>query len=206
MSCPKNPWKDFASYKSTDARYFKGREESIAKFLRIVEADTMSVLYASSGIGKTSFIQAGIVPIMMERGYAPIQILFNDDDFAEGVDLSMLLKLHVEDEVKKHNENEDKIKKEKKKQNEDYTTNKWGWNSLLDVQSEEIGQLIKDLDKVSLWWKFHTCEIRTESGQSLKPLLLLDQFEEIFLKAKAKNIQLQTFFDDRRTCVEQSSF
>lgn len=196
MSCPKNPWKDFASYKSTDARYFKGREESIAKFLRIVDADTMSVLYASSGIGKTSFIQAGIVPIMMERGYAPIQILFNDDDFAEGVDLSMLLKLHVEDEVKKHNENEDKIKKEKKKQNEDYTTNKWGWNSLLDVQSEEIGQLIKDLDKVSLWWKFHTCEIRTESGQSLKPLLLLDQFEEIFVKAKAKNIQLQTFFDE----------
>ena len=196
MSCPKNPWKDFASYKSTDARYFKGREESIAKFLRIVDADTMSVLYASSGIGKTSFIQAGIVPIMMERGYAPIQILFNDDDFAEGVDLSKVLKLHVEDEIKKYNENEDKIRKEKKRQNEDYITNKWGWNSLLDVQSEEIEQLIKGLDEKSLWWKFHTCEIRTESGLSLKPLLLLDQFEEVFVKAKAKNIQLQTFFDE----------
>lgn len=196
MSSPINPWKDFASYKSSDARYFKGREESIAKFLRIVDADTMSVLYASSGIGKTSFIQAGIVPVMIERGYAPIHILFTDDDFAEGGDLSMLLKLHVEDEIKKHNENEDKIRKEKKKQNEDYTTNKWGWNSLLDVQSEEIGQLIKDLDEKSLWWKFHTCEIRTESGLSLKPLLLLDQFEEVFVKAKAKNIQLQTFFDE----------
>lgn len=196
MSRPINPWKDFASYKSSDARYFKGREESIAKFLRIVEADTMSVLYASSGIGKTSFLQAGVVPVMIERGYAPIHILFNDDDFAEGVDLSKVLKLHVEDEIKKYNENEDKIRKEKKRQNEDYITNKWGWNSLLDVQSEEIEQLIKGLDEKSLWWKFHTCEIRTESGLSLKPLLLLDQFEEVFVKAKAKNIQLQTFFDE----------
>lgn len=196
MSRPINPWKDFASYKSSDARYFKGREESIAKFLRIVEADTMSVLYASSGIGKTSFLQAGVVPVMIERGYAPIHILFTDDDFAEGVDLSMILKSHVEDEIKKHNENEDKKRKEKSEKNEDYVTNKWEWNSFLDVRSEEIKQVIIDLDEKSLWWKFHTCEIRTESGLSLKPLLLLDQFEEVFVKAKAKNIQLQTFFDE----------
>ncbi len=30
----------------------------------------------------------------------------------------------------------------------------------------------------------------------MKPLLLLDQFEELFVKAKAKNIRLQTFFDE----------
>lgn len=196
MSRPINPWKDFASYKSSDARYFKGREESIAKFLRIVDADTMSVLYASSGIGKTSFIQAGIVPVLIERGYAPIQILFTDDDFAEGVDLRMILKSHVEDEIKKHNENEDKTREEKKEQNEDYVTNKWKWDSLLDSRSEEIEQVIKSLDEKSLWWEFHTCEIKTESGLSLKPLLLLDQFEEVFVKAKARNIKLQLFFDE----------
>ena len=74
-----NPWKDIAAYNISDAYRFKGREEDVKRFLRIVKTGTMSVLYANSGIGKTSFVNAGIIPPMLIEGYFPIHILFPDD-------------------------------------------------------------------------------------------------------------------------------
>ena len=77
----RNPWLDFASYQYSDRNRFKGREEDIAKFKLIMAGGTMSVLYADSGIGKTSFINAGIDPQFIEMGYFPIHVLFNEDTF-----------------------------------------------------------------------------------------------------------------------------
>ena len=191
MPQPKNPWKDFASYESTDARYFKGREESIAKFMRILDSGTMSVLYASSGIGKTSFLQAGIEPLLQNRGYAPIHILFTDDDFAPHMDLGTILGLRIIDEVKKYNNKE----KKKAEDNNNYIANTWEWCCLLDQQSEEaVKNLSQHLDTQSLWWKLHAYELRDTNGQCLKPLIIFDQFEEVFVKSKAQRDYLQTLF------------
>ncbi len=196
MSYPKNPWKDFASYISDDARYFKGRDESIAKFLRIVDSGTVSVLYASSGIGKTSFLQAGIEPFMEKKGYAPIHILFTDDDFADGANFREVLSTRIEDERNKHN-----------KEN---TNSPWRWNPIFDehvnslmnhqtnanitIRNEEetIGKTQKE---ISLWWKLHAYELKDVNGNTLKPLIILDQFEEVFTKAKTQRNILQELFD-----------
>lgn len=74
----KNPWKDIASYEIEDAPKFKGRDESIEKFLDILDSGTMSVLYANSGIGKTSFLKAGIEARLIDE-FAPIHITLFDD-------------------------------------------------------------------------------------------------------------------------------
>lgn len=181
MSQHKNPWKDFASYESADARYFKGREESIAKFKRIMDAGTMSVLYASSGIGKTSFLQAGIEPLMKDKGYAPIHVLFTDDDFSDQSNFRDLLSSRIDDEIRKHNEQD--------------STNRWEWCPLLDEQSESaVKKLSNELKEQSLWWKLHAYELKDSYGQSMRLLLVFDQFEEVFVKFKAQRDTLQTLF------------
>ena len=83
----KNPWLDIASYSINDANRFKGREKAIVKFSGIVNSGIMSVLYASSGIGKTSFLNAGIDPLMIQQGYIPIHILFPDEIFSSDYDI-----------------------------------------------------------------------------------------------------------------------
>ena len=72
----KNPWKDIAPYKTTDAANFKGRDEDIRKFSKILHQNDFSVLYAESGIGKTSFINAGIMPAFINTDYYFIRIEF----------------------------------------------------------------------------------------------------------------------------------
>ena len=77
-----NPWKGTASYKNTDASIFKGRDADINKYLHMFNSGVMSVIYANSGVGKTSFINAGIIPIVQDS-YFVINIVFKDDDFAK---------------------------------------------------------------------------------------------------------------------------
>ena len=64
-----NPWKDIASYKREDADNFKGRTDDIKKFSKIIQQSDFSVIYAESGIGKTSFLNAGIIPLFEKHNY-----------------------------------------------------------------------------------------------------------------------------------------
>ncbi len=158
----KNPWMDFASYGIKDASRFKGREEEIKKFLRIIDSGTMSVLYANSGIGKTSFLNAGISPIYQKMGYFPIHIVFPDEVFTFK-DIEPWLLQRITDAY---------IKQEGNSSEEQFT-----WESIIGTEIEEC--------KDSLWWHLHTKVMKNHNtGETFYPLLIFDQFEEIFTKAK----------------------
>ena len=155
-----NPWKDIAAYNISDAYRFKGREKDIERFLRIVKTGTMSVLYANSGIGKTSFINAGIIPPMLIEGYFPIHILFPDDvlqnDQIEGWLFQELL---------------DRVNKNKIGEINDFC-----WKETIKEEHKTWKQ--------SLWWMLNTCYIfQSSTGRTYKPLIIFDQFEEVFTKS-----------------------
>ena len=57
-----NPWLGLASYGEAEREFFFGREGETAELLRLVEDETLVVLYGVSGLGKTSLLQAGLTP------------------------------------------------------------------------------------------------------------------------------------------------
>ena len=155
-----NPWKDIAAYNISDAYRFKGRKNDIERFLRIVKSGTMSVLYANSGIGKTSFINAGIIPPMLMEGYFPIHVLFPDhvlqNDSIEGWLFQEL---------------SDRVNKNGLDGNNDFC-----WKESIKQEDETWKQ--------SIWWLLNTCHIyQSSTGRTFKPLIIFDQFEEVFTKS-----------------------
>jgi len=79
----RNPWLDVNQYAEEQHIYFKGRSLESVRFSQIVYRETLSVLYANSGIGKSSFINAGIIPQLKAMGLniSPVHIVFDDEFF-----------------------------------------------------------------------------------------------------------------------------
>ena len=79
----RNPWLDVNQYAEEQHIYFKGRSSESERFSQIVYRETLSVLYANSGIGKSSFINAGIIPQLKAMGLniSPVHIVFDDEFF-----------------------------------------------------------------------------------------------------------------------------
>ena len=155
-----NPWKDIMSYESNDQKFFKGRDEDIKKFLNILDNGSFSVIYSASGIGKTSFLNAGIEPRMMEQGFLPIHILLH---WKEDIEVEL---------IKTINET---LKNFGIQWKPTFTE----WNVLKNKDRKKYQTICEQ----SLWWRLRTYEL---VGQNKKdtikyhPLLIFDQFEEIF--------------------------
>ena len=67
-----NPWKGLHFYTEEDHDLFFGRGQVTEEFLRLVQRDTLSVLFARSGLGKTSLLRAGVSPRLREEGFLPV--------------------------------------------------------------------------------------------------------------------------------------
>lgn len=71
-SVHKSPYKFLSSYEEKDADIFFGRDHDIIVATRKLLSSKLMVLYGKSGFGKTSLIQAGIIPLLIRNGYLPI--------------------------------------------------------------------------------------------------------------------------------------
>ena len=65
-----NPWLGLESYKENQIIY--GRNEEIEDLSQRVLNDFDTIVYGKSGIGKTSIINAGVLPIVRKNGFVPI--------------------------------------------------------------------------------------------------------------------------------------
>lgn len=75
-----SPWPGLAAFSEQFQRYFFGRTVELEDLFRRVRRETLTVLYAQSGLGKTSLLQAGLFPRLREEGFLPIPIRL---DYAE---------------------------------------------------------------------------------------------------------------------------
>lgn len=68
----KNPWLGLESYKEGEVIY--GRDDDIRDLSQCVLNDEETLLYGKSGIGKSSILNAGILPAARRAGYLPVII------------------------------------------------------------------------------------------------------------------------------------
>ena len=63
-------------FQTSQEAIFFGREEDRAQLHRYVKLESLVVLYAKSGLGKSSLINAGLIPKIQSEGfYTPLSIL-----------------------------------------------------------------------------------------------------------------------------------
>jgi hypothetical protein len=76
---PPSPYKFLASYEYEDRDLFFGRERETQILLSEVLVGRMVVLFAKTGTGKTSLINAGVRPLLQERGYETFFVRVRQD-------------------------------------------------------------------------------------------------------------------------------
>lgn len=172
-----NPWLSFDSYSESQAARFKGRDKDIDHVFRLVSSSDISVLYAESGIGKSSLINAGLKPRLRTVRMLPVPVLMKD---GPPEDFEQFLKNSLEEAVEEQNSRSGTVR---------YTIREE------DFPAEEKEELdkVKSVFGPSLWWYLKSHFIMVSDADSsysgpVIPVFILDQFEE-YLRLDEKNIR-----------------
>jgi len=123
-----------------DRLLFRGRSVESQSLLNEILAVRLNVLYAKSGVGKTSLLNAGVFSGLREKGFFPISIRLNEPD--EDVVHSVIRQV--------------------------------------ETVCERAGLEVESKEKGSFYDYFQTTELWSEDDALLTPVLIFDQFEEIF--------------------------
>jgi len=137
------------------ANIFFGRENDIEKLQVLIESEKQILLYANSGVGKTSLLHAGVFPRLPEH-YHVIEIRFNTHVSSDSIaPLTRIL---------------DKLERL-------YPDLEKNTQTLLDLITTN------EADKNSLWYRFkkiQLMQISQDLAEMPVILLIFDQFEELF--------------------------
>ena len=167
--------------------FFHGRDAEADLLLTMVRHRLLTVLYGQSGLGKSSLLQAGLFPRLRADGWLPVYIRLShtDADGLGGKGTSALIK----------------------------QTRQFIREAISDAL--EQGQLLQSKegepspmprDDESLWEYLHrkVSGLRSAIRERVAPVLVFDQFEEIFTLGRSETRQAirQAFLKDLADCVE----
>lgn len=163
MKSKGNPWIGLASYEeniggSVSQYKFCGRDRAIDEMYSYVENNILTTLYGKSGVGKSSLLQAGLFPRLRANNYFPVFIRFGLDE--DGRSYVSVLIARLKQELEKHGCSIAKTK------------------HYADLPSQD--------DESFLWHFFHSHEFYGRNQQIIYPILVIDQFEEIFFHKREK--------------------
>jgi len=71
---PVDPYVGPQPFQRADSKRFFGREESTDELFSLVVASRVIILYAQSGVGKSSVVNAGLCPVLEKRGFDVLPI------------------------------------------------------------------------------------------------------------------------------------
>ncbi len=141
-----------------------GRDEEIEVLMSRIEYNVQTVVYGRSGIGKSSIINAGIFPKARQAGMMPVAIRL----------------LHTSDKANPTEPYIDQLKR--------------SINSELERLGGEASELVPHVEgHAETLWEYLHRHTFTIAGCTVRPLLVFDQFEEIFTLEKDPN-RVEAFF------------
>jgi WD40 repeat protein len=153
-----NPWPGLEAFDENGREFFHGRDHESAELLNYVLDAPVTILYARSGLGKTSLLHAGVfpllrdgdlraglLPVLRDRDFLPVYVRFELKPGA--APLSRQLHQFVHDSIR------------------------------VNVPDATL-----PLDEESLWEYLHRADFELWSARNypLTPVIVLDQFEELF--------------------------
>lgn len=148
-----SPWKGLAFYTEEDQDLFFGRSRESEEFVRLVQRDILTVLFARSGLGKSSLLRAGVAPLLRKQNFLPVLVRVDyaasslrpvDQIVAATFSSAAVAKIEVEAAD--------------------------GYGSPA-TPAEWLG---------TLWEFFHCHQFWSPRNDPVQPVLILDQFEEVF--------------------------
>ncbi len=86
-----HPWIGLASFTEGDCEFFAGRGDEIDELLRLLQRDTLTLLYGVSGLGKTSLLHAGIFQAVRKNNWLPVAIRLDYTETAPPLAAQVLL-------------------------------------------------------------------------------------------------------------------
>src|SRR5258705_6758176 len=72
-----NPWPGLEAFEENARAFFHGRDREAASLRDHVLDAPVTVLYARSGLGKTSLLRAGLFPLLRDRHFLPVYVRFD---------------------------------------------------------------------------------------------------------------------------------
>lgn len=76
------PYKGLESYQVEDASLFFGRDDDARQLVARILSRRLTLLHAPSGAGKTSLLNARVIPALESRGWVPVRAVPGDDPLA----------------------------------------------------------------------------------------------------------------------------
>ena len=149
-----NPWAGLASYEDPETAErklkFCGRDDDSYDLARLIMSNVFVTLYGKSGIGKTSLLNAGVFPELREKQYTPVSIRLGIRDEEHPQSYQTMIVDAIERTVKKI--------------------------ETLNVIYEQKDQKAVDF----LWNYFVRHRFRDNNDEVTTPMVVFDQFEEVF--------------------------
>lgn len=176
-----NPYLRLRSYTETDAQYFKGRESESGEIFDLLQRNDVVVLYSESAEGKSSILAAGLYPRLRRHNFLPVSIVFTEDEFAEkSPDFDALILGRIRQAMAEANPGgrEPLAPDFGRKVNESEC---FEWVSTSDVEMPQDSESASALTG-SAWWMLRDFAIE-RYGVRVCPVLVFDQFEEVFTRA-----------------------
>jgi WD40 repeat protein len=176
---PENPFKGPCSYEDGDKFY--GREIEIKELSALIKNELLTILFSPSGTGKSSLLKAGLFSFLKnDYEFFPIYIHLNEDAVkaSSAKNLSDFVIKRCKEEIKKKFNNKENFK--------------------INLTENRIPDSLFE-------FIYNTEIIETDKSSSneyiIKPLLVFDQFEEMFTNPPDKN-DFQFFLREIRSLVE----
>lgn len=184
-----NPYKELSPYIESDAFRFKGRSSEIEEMYESFDRNEYFVCHADSGEGKSSIIEAGLIPKMKANSYFPIRIIFNSDEHFKNTDIDFdeVICGIIEKEIAMLRENNTIV------------INMVYPNKLTNCDEQELLGWEQELIRNNAWLKLRYMRI-TIDNLLYTPVLIFDQFEEVFT-----NPQSQEWTDKFFTWLQELS-